>query len=101
MLAALEKYMPDGVSWNKPEGGMFIWMNLPAHIDTKDLVWKALEAGVAFAPAQDFSPHETPASTLRLCYSWLAQKKIEPGIEILAGVIRQALDVKGVTACAK
>lgn len=91
MLAALEKHMPDGVSWNKPEGGMFIWVTLPERIDTKDLVWKALENGVAYAPAQDFSPHEKPASTLRLCYSWLAKEKIEPGIEILGTVIRQAL----------
>lgn len=99
MLAALEKHMPKGVSWNKPEGGMFIWVTLPGHIDTKDLSLQSLDAGVAFAPAQDFSPHEKPASTLRLCYSWLAQEKIEPGIEILARVIRQALDGKRNSSC--
>ncbi len=94
MLTALKKHMPKEATWQGTSGGMFVWMDLPSYINTKTLAWTALKSGVAFAPGQDFSPHDKPSSGLRLCFSWLDRDKIDLGIKILADVIRQEITLQ-------
>jgi 2-aminoadipate transaminase len=50
MLTALQDYMPADVRWSRPGGGMFAWVNLPAHVQAADLFHTALEHDVAFVP---------------------------------------------------
>ncbi len=91
MLAALETHMPDGVTWTKPEGGMFVWITLPKHMDGADLLRVSLETQrVAFVPGQAFFADRSGANTLRLAFSLADDAKISEGIKRLAAAIRAA-----------
>jgi 2-aminoadipate transaminase len=58
MLGALEREMPKTVTWNKPIGGMFLWLTLPKHIQSQALLHKVVEQGVAFVPGAAFYANE-------------------------------------------
>ncbi|MFS2179580.1 PLP-dependent aminotransferase family protein [Rhizobium pisi] len=88
MLAALEKYMPEGTSWTKPEGGMFIWITLPEGMDGAKLLAKSLEtAKVAFVPGKAFFADGSGANTFRVSFSCANEKMIEDGISRLGKLI--------------
>ncbi|KEC73692.1 UNVERIFIED_ORG: DNA-binding transcriptional MocR family regulator [Rhizobium esperanzae] len=88
MLAALEKYMPEGTSWTKPEGGMFIWITLPEGMDGASLLAKSLEtAKVAFVPGKAFFADGSGANTFRVSFSCANEQMIEDGIGRLGKLI--------------
>ncbi|KKZ86032.1 GntR family transcriptional regulator [Rhizobium phaseoli] len=88
MLAALEKYMPKGTSWTKPEGGMFIWITLPEGMDGASLLAKSLEtAKVAFVPGKAFFADGSGANTFRVSFSCANEQMIEDGIGRLGKLI--------------
>jgi 2-aminoadipate transaminase len=95
MLAALEREMPKSITWNQPEGGMFIWLDLPAGIDSTELLAAALKEDVAFVPGGPF--YATPASaadssrTLRLSFVTVPAEKIAVGIECLGKLLAARL----------
>ena len=95
MLAALKRTMPAGVKWNRPEGGMFIWLNLPAGVDSAELLRAALEANVAFVPGAPFYANGADAAqasgTLRLSFVTVPVERINAGIERLATLIAARL----------
>ena len=92
MLAALTRHMPDGVDWTHPEGGMFVWMTLPAGMDGADLLAAALrDEKVAFVPGGAFYPDDDGRNTLRLNFSSPDQAQIDEGIARLGRVITAAL----------
>jgi DNA-binding transcriptional MocR family regulator len=89
MLAALEKHMPEGVSWTAPQGGLFIWLRLAEGCDAARLLERSLEeAGVAFVPGGAFFFDGRSRNTLRLSYSLAGKAEIDRGISRLAGLIR-------------
>ncbi len=88
MLSLLEKYMPEGVKWTNPEGGLFIWATLPEQIDTVALYDKALAAGVAYVAGSFFFVDGSHRNTMRLNFSFVKEEKMEPGIKILSELIR-------------
>ncbi|MGE6740808.1 PLP-dependent aminotransferase family protein [Allorhizobium pseudoryzae] len=91
MLAALAKYMPASTSWTKPEGGMFIWVTLPAGLDGAELLARSIETEkVAFVPGQAFFADRSGANTLRLSFSCANEAMIEEGIQRLGRLIRNA-----------
>ena len=91
MLTALERYMPPGVTWTKPEGGLFVWVTLPEGMDGAALLQRAVtEAKVAFVPGGAFFADGTGANTLRLSYSAANEDKIEEGIRRLGRLIAGA-----------
>ncbi|MCF7746594.1 aminotransferase class I/II-fold pyridoxal phosphate-dependent enzyme [Sulfitobacter sp. M39] len=93
MLAALQAHMPEGVSWTKPEGGMFIWVTLPDTLDGADLLKQSLESErVAFVPGHAFFADGSGRNTLRLSYSTSTEGKIAEGIERLGQLITRALN---------
>jgi DNA-binding transcriptional MocR family regulator len=88
MLAALEKYMPSGTSWTKPEGGMFIWVTLPEGMDGAKLLARSLEsAKVAFVPGQAFFADGSGANTFRVSFSCANDQMIDEGISRLGRLI--------------
>ncbi len=88
MLAALAKYMPQGTSWTKPEGGMFIWVTLPKGMDGAKLLARSLEtAKVAFVPGQAFFADGSGANTFRVSFSCANDELIEEGISRLGKLI--------------
>ncbi|HVI51820.1 MAG TPA: PLP-dependent aminotransferase family protein [Candidatus Sulfotelmatobacter sp.] len=89
LLASLAKHMPEGVSWTKPEGGMFVWMTLPGHIDGAELLARAInEIRVAFVPGSAFFPDRSGRNTLRLSFSLNEPAKIEEAMKRLGGLLR-------------
>jgi len=88
MLDALEKCMPEGVKWNAPQGGMFVWLTLPTYIDTMKLLSASIERKVAFVPGAPFYANEAHHNTMRLCFSTVSAERILEGVGILATLIK-------------
>lgn len=87
-LEALERHMPDGVAWNRPGGGFFIWIRLPEGLDTAALLPQAREAGVTFVPGPAFNG---PPHTMRFSFSQVDVDEIETGVIRLANFLRRQI----------
>ena len=90
MSAALSAHMPAGTKWQVPVGGMFFWLQLPAHIDATALLPKAVDAGMAFVPGSTFFPHGGHADTLRLSFVTATPEQIHTAVAALARVLAAA-----------
>jgi DNA-binding transcriptional MocR family regulator len=88
MLGALARHMPDGVTWTRPDGGLFVWVRLPDGVDGADLLERAVaEANVAFVPGGAFYFDGRGRNSMRLSYSLPSEAEIEDGIARLARLI--------------
>ncbi|MGI4846715.1 MAG: PLP-dependent aminotransferase family protein [Janthinobacterium lividum] len=87
MLSALTEFFPAGVSWTRPEGGMFIWVTLPAHINSMKLLDEAVAQHVAFVPGAPFYANEPATNTLRLSFVTVPPEKIREGVAKLGKLI--------------
>ena len=94
MLAAMEKYFPAGVSWTKPQGGLFLWVRLPEHVDAAELLKIALEEKVAFVPGSAFYPDGDGRNTMRLNFSNASPAMIEEGIRRLGRALTREFGCK-------
>jgi 2-aminoadipate transaminase len=92
MLAALEREMAGlGLSWNRPVGGMFLWVQLPKGLKAVPLLEKAVNKGVAFVPGFAFYAGDANESTLRLSFVTATVEQINTGMAALAAAIRESL----------
>ena len=89
MLSALARELGDLATWTVPSGGLFLWVTLPAHLDTAALFPTALEHQVAYIPGVHFAAEGGYTNALRLNYSNASPERIDEGIRRLASVIRQ------------
>jgi 2-aminoadipate transaminase len=87
MLDGLERHMPAGATWSRPDGGYFVWLDLPSEAPT---VAQGEEAGVTFVPGTDFFADGNGGSSLRLAFSFVSPEEIGEGVERLAGALRAA-----------
>jgi DNA-binding transcriptional MocR family regulator len=89
MLAALEASFPPGASWNRPQGGYFLWLELDG-VDTAELATRAEGVAVSFVPGRGFFPRGAGrgASSARLAFSYETPERITEGIERLAALLR-------------
>ena len=87
MLEALEEHMPAGTTWSHPEGGYFIWVDLPG--DTPALA-AAEAAGVTFVPGTDFFADGSGGQSMRLAFSFVSPDEIAEGISVLGSLARAA-----------
>ena len=87
MLDALQQHFPDGVTWTRPEGGMFIWITLPEHIDSAALLEDAIKENIAFVPGAPFYAHEPRQNTMRLSFVTVPPEKIRDGVTRLGRLI--------------
>ncbi|HEX8404322.1 MAG TPA: PLP-dependent aminotransferase family protein [Duganella sp.] len=87
MLTAMTEFFPSSVEWTKPEGGMFIWVTLPKHINAMQLLDEAIAQKVAFVPGSPFYANEPETNTLRLSFVTVPPERIRIGIEILGKLI--------------
>ena len=85
---ALRKSMPEGVRWERPDGGMCFWLELPPGFDASELMMHARERGVLFAPGRYFYVQSPLPNTLRLGFASLNEKQIARGVTILAELLR-------------
>ena len=88
MLAALERYMPEGTRWTSPRGGFFSWLTLPDGGDAGDLARRAVDRGVAIVPGSLFFADGSGGNNVRLSFSLVEEAKIDDGIERLASLVR-------------
>jgi 2-aminoadipate transaminase len=92
MLAALDREMAGlGLSWNRPVGGMFLWVQLPKGLKAIPLLAQAVEKGVAFVPGSAFYAGDANESTLRLSFVTATVDQINTGMAALAAAIRESL----------
>jgi 2-aminoadipate transaminase len=85
---ALERHMPEGVRWTRPQGGMSIWVTLPSGLDASELLIHVRERGVLFAPGRFFYFQHPQPNTLRLGFSALDERKIARGVAALGELLR-------------
>ncbi|GAA0534852.1 hypothetical protein FHS83_003113 [Rhizomicrobium palustre] len=89
MLAALDRHMPKGIHFTRPEGGMFVWVTLPEGIDGAELLKRCIEEGrVAFVPGAAFFADRSCRNTIRLSFSLSEPAKIDEGIKRLASILK-------------
>ncbi|MBZ9960801.1 PLP-dependent aminotransferase family protein [Mesorhizobium sp. BR1-1-14] len=89
LFAALEANMPKGVTWSRPEGGMFVWVTLPEGADATALLARSVkEARVAFVPGNAFNADGTGRNTLRLSFTLADQRAVSEGIPRLAALLK-------------
>jgi DNA-binding transcriptional MocR family regulator len=91
MVAALERTLPPGSRFTRPQGGLFIWVELPEGIDARQLLARCLEQQVAFVPGECFFPTGGHANTLRLNFSHATEERIEEGIARLGRALKECL----------
>jgi 2-aminoadipate transaminase len=85
---ALRKFMPEGVRWVRPDGGMCLWLELPPGFDASELMIHARERGVLFAPGRYFYVQNPMPNTMRLGFANLNEKQIARGVVTLSELLR-------------
>ncbi len=91
MIAAFEKYMPEGVTWTNPEGGLFLFVTLPEYMDAQDLFLKAIKRKVAFVIGSVFHCDGSGKNTMRMNFSYASKEQNKEGVERLAQVIKESM----------
>ena len=91
MVAALEKYMPEGVTWTKPEGGLFLWVRLPEWMSADEMFADALRENVAYVIGSAFHCDGSGKNTMRLNFSYPTPEDIDEGIKRLAKAVKNRM----------
>ena len=94
MLTALEEHFPPEARWTHPEGGFFVWAELPPYLDAKAMLAEAVERGVTYVPGDGFYPDgRTGRNCLRLAFCYAEPEAITEGIGRLAEVLEDRLEL--------
>lgn len=93
MLQAFRDYMPQGVTWTEPEGGLFLFLRLPEHMDAEVLFKKAIDNNVAFVLGSVFHCDGSGKNTMRLNFSYMSIEKTIEGVKRLAKAIKEEMGI--------
>ncbi len=96
LLEALGQLMPEGTTWTRPAGGLFVWATLPSGLDAKAMMPRALNARVAYVPGTGFYADGSGTNELRLNFSFSSPERLREGVRRLAGVVEQELSLRSV-----
>ena len=91
LLSLLAEYMPEGVSWTYPEGGLFLFLTMPEGFDAVKFYDAALDAGVAYVAGEFFHPDGSGRNTMRMNFSFMTKERMAEGVKLLAGLLRVTL----------
>ncbi len=93
MLKMLDEYMPKdkGVSWTKPDGGLFLWVTMPEHVDCDEMFKVAIKENVAYVIGSAFYPKGDKKNSFRLNFSYPSKDDIVEGVKRLAKVINETI----------
>jgi 2-aminoadipate transaminase len=94
MLAAMDEFFPPSVKWNRPEGGLFLWVILPPFVNTRDMFTKAIAHDVAYVVGEAFFPGGGGHNTMRLNFSHASDDMIREGVGRLGKVIHEEIAEK-------
>ena len=89
MIGAFEKYMPEGVTWTHPEGGLFLFLTIPEGLDCEELFSIAIEKNVAFVLGTVFFCNGEGKNTMRINFSYMSEEENIEGVRRLADSIRE------------
>ena len=92
LLSLLEQYMPEGVRWTHPEGGLFLFLTMPEGFDAVRFYDTALDAGVAYVAGEFFHPDGSGKNTMRMNFSFMTHQRITEGVKLLAEILRKQQD---------
>ena len=93
MIECMDKYFPEKVVHTNPEGGLFIFCTMPKEYDSKEVMAKALEKGVAFVPGNTtMIDDKAKSNTFRMNYSNASEENIEKGVRLLGEVLHEIMD---------
>jgi len=92
MLQALDRFLPAGFEWGQPEGGMFMWVEGPADLDSEALYWETVKRKVAFVPGKYFHVDGSGESTMRLNFTMSDEATIMQAIEVVAEVAESLMN---------
>ena len=87
LLSLLEEYMPEGVMWTHPEGGLFLFLTMPEGFDAVKFYDTALDAGVAYVAGEFFHPDGSGKNTMRMNFSFMTPERITEGVKLLASLL--------------
>lgn len=90
-VSTMEKVFPKNITFTRPQGGLFAWVELPAHINARDVLTKSLEQNVAFVPGGSFFPNGGKENTFRINFSNMPEDRIVEGLGRLAKVLYEFL----------
>ncbi|CAN5531990.1 PLP-dependent aminotransferase family protein [soil metagenome] len=94
MLDAMAEFMPKEVHWTHPEGGLFVWATMPSYLDATNMLPRAISRNVAYVPGEGFYAGGEGKNCMRLNFSFVEPEKIRRGIELLAEVIRDHMELR-------
>ena len=94
MITCFRKYMPEGVSWTEPQGGLFLFVTLPHQLDADEIFKKAIVKNVAFVAGSSFYCNNSGHNTMRINFSFSNNTEIEEGVKRLSQVICDELNCK-------
>jgi 2-aminoadipate transaminase len=92
LLNALEGTMPASVTWTKPGGGFFVWLNLPGPLTARDVLDKVRSKGITSLTGEPFFAEGGGESNIRLPFSFIPPPDLNRGVEILSAAVREALN---------
>jgi len=93
MLSAMDENFPEGLSWTRPEGGMFSWVTMPEHMDSKLILMRAIkEDNVAFVIGSAFYPDGSGKNHMRLNFSHSSDDKLKEGIRRLGVTLKKEME---------
>ncbi|MGB4440945.1 MAG: PLP-dependent aminotransferase family protein [Coriobacteriia bacterium] len=93
MIASLEEFFPAEAHWTVPAGGFFVWVEMPSFLDLKSILAEAVERGVTYVPGDAFFPDGRGRNCMRLGFCYAEPAKIREGIERLAEVLEDRLEL--------
>jgi 2-aminoadipate transaminase len=93
MLEALAEHFPPEARWTAPEGGFFVWVEMPSFLDLKSILAEAVERGVTYVPGDAFYPDGRGRNCMRLGFCYATPEAIREGIARLAEVLEDRLEL--------
>lgn len=94
VVKTMEEEFPEGVTFTRPEGGLFAWVELPPDVDSREVLQKCLKKNVAFVPGGAFFPNKNRQNTMRINFSNMPEERIVAGIKLISHVLREFVDAK-------
>ena len=96
-LGTMSEYFPEemGVTWTKPDGGLFLWVTLPEGIDTHELFYEAVKYKVAFVPGDVFFGENPKRNTMRINFSFASKEQLEEAVKRLSDCVGNQLSSPG------
>lgn len=91
MLKAMDTYFPKEVTYTRPQGGLFCWVTMPAHMKSREILAECVKNLVAFVPGEAFFTSEGNTNYFRLNYSCSNEETIDKGIKKIAEVLKANL----------